>query len=329
MIEFMKPAVEIEEINDNLSRFIVEPLERGYGETLGNTLRRVMLNSLTGARATAIAIDDVQHEFTTAMGVVEDITDVVLNVKGLVFKPTYEEDSASDFDQMLNGDEYDAIATISVDGPATVTGKDIKVPAQFELINKDHVIANVAEGGTLNMEIRIGVGRGRVQADLNKREEDPIGYIAVDSNFTPVTRCTLKKENTRVGQHTDYDKLTLEVETDGSITPTEAVNRAAFIVNQHMNAFLELIKENGEKKDATIFGPEIQKENIELNKTIDDLDLTVRSYNCLKNAKIMNIRQLVEFSEHDLLNIRNFGSKSIDEVKAKLASMNLSLRQDI
>lgn len=328
MIEFMKPAVEIEEINDCLSRFVVEPLERGYGDTLGNTLRRVMLNSLTGARATAISIDDVQHEFSTAMGVVEDITDVVLNIKGLVFKINSEE-GTPEFNQLVAQEQFQTIASIEVEGPATVTGNDIKIPAQFDLVNKDHVIAHVAEGGALNMDIRIGVGRGRVQADQNKRDEDPIGCIAVDSNFSPVKRCAMKKENTRVGQHTDYDRLTLEVETDGSITPTEAVNRAAFIVNQHMNAFLELIKENEAKKEATIFGPEIQEENIELNKTIDDLDLTVRSYNCLKNAKIMNIRQLVEFSEHDLLNIRNFGSKSIDEVKAKLASMNLSLRQDI
>lgn len=325
MTDFIRPNLETVEINDNLTRFVVAPLERGYGETLGNTLRRVLLNSLTGARATAIRIDGVEHEFTTAEGVIEDVTDIVLNVKGLVFKSVSDEN----FDSILDLDEHTAVAHVEKEGPCTVTGADLEIPAGFELVNKDHVIANIAEGANLEMEIRIGVGRGRVVADQNKRENDPIGIIAIDSNFSPVKRCTMKKENTRVGQHTDFDSLTLEIETDGSITPTEAANRAAYIVNQHMDAFLSLIDRDEKEKDDTIFAPEAEKENIELEKRVDDLDLSVRSYNCLKRADINTVRELVNFSERDLLNIRNFGSKSIDEVKAKLISMGLSLRQDL
>ncbi|MDO5329150.1 MAG: DNA-directed RNA polymerase subunit alpha [Coriobacteriia bacterium] len=332
MTEFIRPNLETVEINDNLTRFIVAPLERGYGETLGNTLRRVLLNSLTGARATAIKIEGVDHEFTTADGVIEDIADIVLNVKGLVFRPTNNPESGDDnvdYDTILNLDNYSALAHLDKTGPCTVTGADLEVPAEFELINKDHHIATISEGGSLNMDLRIGVGRGRVVADQNKREDDPIGIIAIDSNFSPVKRCTMKKENTRVGQHTDFDSLTLEIETDGSITPAEAANRAAYIVNQHMDAFLDLIERDEKEKDETIFAPEAEKENIELEKRVDDLDLSVRSYNCLKRADINTVRELVGFSERDLLNIRNFGSKSIDEVKAKLVSMGLSLRQDL
>ena len=337
MTEFMRPSIEIEEINDNLSRFIVEPLERGYGETLGNTMRRVLLNSLTGARVTAIKIDGVDHEFATAPSVIEDVADIVLNIKGLVFKSlnnSFISNSDEDgFERIFNSDNFSVNATIDASAPAdspyVITGADVNVPPEFEIVNKDHVIATLADGGALNMEMRIGVGRGRVVANDNKREEDPIGVIAIDSNFTPVKRCTMKKDNTRVGQRTDFDRLTLEVETDGSITPVDAVNRAALIVDQYMQKFLELIKEDEEKKKATIFAPEAEKENIELEKRVEDLDLSVRSYNCLKRAEINTVRSLVEYSEKDLLNIRNFGSKSIDEVKAKLISMGLNLKQEI
>lgn len=339
MTEFMRPTVEIEEIKDNLSRFIVEPLERGYGETLGNTMRRVLLNSLTGARVTAIKIEGVDHEFTTAPGVIEDVTDIVLNIKGLVFKPLEsvfnkgEDNDEDDLARILNSDDFMATATIEASAPAdsqyTVTGADVNVPPEFEIVNKDHVIANIAMGSSLNMELRLGIGRGRVVADENKREDDPIGVIAIDSNFSPVRRCTMKKDDTRVGQRTDFDRLTLEVETDGSITPVEAANRAAMIINQHMEKFLELVELSEEEKKATIFAPEAEKENIELEKRVEDLDLSVRSYNCLKRADIHTVRKLVEYSEKDLMNLRNFGTKSIDEVKAKLISMGLNLRQEI
>ena len=316
MAEFMRPTVTTEEVNDTVARFIVEPLERGFGYTLGNCMRRVLLSSLDGAKATAIQIEGVQHEFTTAEGVIEDVTDIVLNVKGLVFSA-------------LSEDYTEATATISVEGPCTVTGADVKVPAEFTLINPEHVICTVADGGTLNMSIRIGVGRGYVSAERNKRTEDPIGIIHVDSLFSPVRRCTLSVSDTRVGQRTDFDKLVLEVETDGSIAPNEAVCRASNIIDQYMGAFLSLadIVDEEEGEIPSIFAPEGQEANAELDKQIEDLDLSVRSYNCLKRAGIHSVRQLVEFSENDLLNIRNFGAKSIEEVKDKLISMDLNLKQ--
>ena len=294
----------------------MEPLERGYGYTLGNCMRRVLLSSLDGAKATAIQIEGVQHEFTTAEGVVEDITDIVLNVKGLVFSA-------------LNDSITEATAHVSAEGPCIVTGADLEVPTEFTLINPEHVIATVADGGQLDMTIRIGVGRGYVSAERNKRTEDPIGVIHVDSLFSPVRRCTLNVTDTRVGQRTDYDKLVLEVETDGSIAPTEAVTRAANIINQYMGAFLGLAESDNADEEAeapSIFAPEGQESNAELDKQIEDLDLSVRSYNCLKRAGIHSVRQLVEYSENDLLNIRNFGAKSIEEVKDKLISMDLNLK---
>ncbi len=316
MTEFMRPTVTTEEVNDTVARYIVEPLERGYGYTLGNCMRRVLLSSLDGAKATAIQIEGVQHEFTTAEGVVEDITDIVLNVKGLVFSA-------------LNDSITEATAHVSAEGPCIVTGADLEVPTEFTLINPEHVIATVADGGQLDMTIRIGVGRGYVSAERNKRTEDPIGVIHVDSLFSPVRRCTLNVTDTRVGQRTDYDKLVLEVETDGSIAPTEAVCRAANIINQYMGAFLGLAESDNADEEAeapSIFAPEGQESNAELDKQIEDLDLSVRSYNCLKRAGIHSVRQLVEYSENDLLNIRNFGAKSIEEVKDKLISMDLNLK---
>ena len=315
MSEFIRPQVQVEEINETSARVSVEPLERGYGYTLGNCMRRVLLSSLDGAKATAIQIEGVQHEFTTAEGVIEDIADIVLNVKGLVFSQVSDE-----------ADE--ATAHVFAEGPCTVTGADLEVPGQFNLVNPDHVIATVADGGQLDMTIRIGVGRGYVSAERNKRTEDPIGIIHVDSLFSPVRRCTMNVTDTRVGQRTDYDKLVLEVETDGSLAPTEAVCRAANIINQYMGAFLALAStgEEEEGEAPSIFAPEGQESNAELDKQIEDLDLSVRSYNCLKRAGIHSVRQLVEFSENDLLNIRNFGAKSIEEVKDKLISMDLNLK---
>ena len=314
MTEFMRPTITTEEVNETVARFILEPLERGYGSTLGNSMRRVLLSSLDGAKATAIKVEGVQHEFSTADGVIEDVTDIVLNVKGLVF-------------QALTDDITGATAHVSAEGPCVVTGADLEVPTEFTLINPDHVIATVADGGQLDMDIRIGVGRGYVSADANKRSEDVIGVIPVDSLFSPVRRCTLNVEDTRVGQRTDYDKLILEVETDGSMTPTDAVVRAANIINQYMGAFLSLSEdENDETEVASIFANVDQESNADLDKQIEDLDLSVRSYNCLKRAGIHSVRQLVEFRESDLLNIKNFGAKSIEEVKDKLTSMGLNLK---
>ncbi|MCC6098258.1 MAG: DNA-directed RNA polymerase subunit alpha [Olsenella sp.] len=312
MAEFIRPQVTVEEVSENVARIFAEPLERGYGDTLGNSLRRVLLSSLEGAAVEAIQIDGVQHEFTTVPGVYEDVVDIVLNVKGLVFR------------SMGTGDE--ATASISIDGPCTVTGGDFKVPAEFELINKDQVICTLGDGAHLSMQMRIGTGRGYVSGDDNEREGDPIGLIHVDSLYSPVKRCAKAVEPCRVGQHTNYDRLVLEVETDGSISPRDAVVEAANIVNQHMSAFMGLADEEEPAEDVSIFANGEEEENTELDKQIEDLDLSVRSYNCLKRAGIHSVRQLVEFSENDLLNIRNFGVKSIEEVKDKLETMGLSLK---
>ena len=312
MSEFIRPQVSVEEVNENLARVTAEPLERGYGETLGNSLRRVLLSSLGGAAVEAIQIDGVQHEFTTIPGVYEDVTDIVLNVKGLVLR------------SMGTGDE--ATASINVEGPCTVTGGDFKIPAEFELINPQHHICTLGDGAHLSMQMRIGTGRGYVSGDDNEREDDPIGIIHVDSLYSPVRRCAKVVEPCRVGQHTDYDRLILEVETDGSVSPREAVVEAANIINQHMSAFMTLAEEEEIDEEPSIFATGVEEDNTELDKQIEDLDLSVRSYNCLKRAGIHSVRQLVEFSENDLLNIRNFGVKSIEEVKDKLEAMGLGLK---
>lgn len=312
MSEFIRPQVSVEEISDTLARVSAEPLERGYGDTLGNSLRRVLLSSLEGAAVQAIQIDGVQHEFTTVPGVYEDVTDIVLNVKNVVFR------------DMGTGDE--AVATINIDGPANVTAGDFAIPAEFELVNPEAPICTLGEGAHLSMQMRIGTGRGYVSGDENEREGDPIGLIHVDSLYSPVKRCAKTVEPCRVGQHTDYDRLVLEVETNGAESPRDAVVDAANIINQHMLAFMSLNVEEEPADEPSIFAAGTEEDNSELDKQIEDLDLSVRSYNCLKRAGIHSVRQLVEFSENDLLNIRNFGVKSIEEVKDKLEAMGLGLK---
>lgn len=311
MTEFMRPQVTVEQVGEGVARYIVEPLERGFGYTLGNCMRRVLLSSLQGAAATSIRVEGVQHEFTSIDGVREDVTDIVLNIKHLVFRET--EIGAAD-----------AVATLSATGPAVVTGADLKVPAEFELVNGDQVIANLNKGAKLEMSIRIGTGRGYMTADRNKRPDDPIGIITIDSLFSPVNRCTYVVENTRVGQRTDYDKLTLEVETNGAIEPDDAVARAGRIINEHMMVFAEQaltpLSEDG------IFAPPTDEADSVLDTSIEELDLSVRSYNCLKRQGVNTVGQLTECSENDLLNIRNFGAKSIEEVKDKLQGIGLSLK---
>jgi DNA-directed RNA polymerase subunit alpha len=305
----MRPTVSVVPIDERTARYVVEPLERGFGYTLGNCMRRVLLSSLQGAAATSIRIEGVQHEFTAISGVREDVTDVVLNVKQLVFRE--------------NGGGGDAVATLSVSGPATVTGADLAVPSEFELVNPDAVIATLDKGAKLEMSIRIETGRGYVSADRNKRIDDPLGVITVDSLFSPVSRCTYLVENTRVGQRTDYDKLTVELETNGSIDPADAVARASKIINDHMSLF--------EAQAATdlvgdTFADLPEEGETVLETPIEDLDLTVRSFNCLKRQGVNTIGQLTECTEADLLNIRNFGAKSIEEVKDKLQQMGLGLK---
>ena len=306
--------MSVEEISDNLARVSAEPLERGYGDTLGNSLRRVLLSSLEGAAVEAIQIDGVQHEFTTVPGVYEDVTDIVLNVKGLVFR------------SMGTGDE--ATASINVDGPMTVTGGDFDVPAEFTLVNPDHVICTLGADAHLSMKMRIGIGRGYVSGDDNERESDPIGIIHVDSLYSPVRRCAKSVEPCRVGRHTDYDRLLLEVETNGSISPRDAIVEAANIINQHMTAFMGLADVDEPQEDESIFATGAEEDNAELDKQIEDLDLSVRSYNCLKRAGINTVEDLINKSEDDMMKVRNLGRKSLEEVVYKLNSLGFSLRKD-
>ena len=312
MTEFMRPQVTVDTIDDRVARYVVEPLERGFGYTLGNCMRRVLLSSLQGAAATSIRIEGIQHEFASIDGVREDVTDIVLNVKGLVFRDA-------------GVGAGDAVATLSVTGPAIVTGADLKVPSEFELVNPEHVIATLNDGAKLDMSIRVGLGRGYVSADRNKRVEDPIGVITIDSLFSPVSRCTYVVENTRVGQRTDYDKLTLEVETNGAIDPSDAVARAGRVIDEHMMLFVE--QASTQMSDEGIFAAPTDEGESVLDTPIEELDLSVRSYNCLKRQGVNTIGQLTECSEQDLLNIRNFGAKSIEEVKDKLQQMGLGLKQ--
>jgi len=308
MTEFMRPSVSVVPIDTRTARYVVEPLERGFGYTLGNCMRRVLLSSLQGAAATSIRIEGVHHEFTAIKGVREDVTDVVLNVKQLVFR--------------ANGTGDDAVATLSVTGPKTVTGADLAIPSEFELVNPEAVIATLDKGAKLEMSMRIEVGRGYVSADRNKRSDDPLGVITVDSLFSPVVRCTYLVENTRVGQRTDYDKLTVELETNGAVDPADAVARSAKIINDHMMLFED-------QSDAELDVTFVDKPDLgtgPLDTPIEDLDLTVRSFNCLKRQGVNTIGQLAECTEADLLNIRNFGAKSIEEVKDKLQQMALGLK---
>jgi DNA-directed RNA polymerase subunit alpha len=309
--EFMRPQVSVDAIDERTARYVVEPLERGFGYTLGNCMRRVLLSSLQGAAATSIRIEGVQHEFSAIEGVREDVTDMVLNVKELVFRD--------------NGTGDEAIATLSASRGGAVTGADLKVPSDFELVNPEQVIATLNKGAKLELSMRIGTGRGYVSADRNKRADDPLGVITIDSLFSPVTRCTYLVENTRVGQRTDYDKLVLEVETNGAMDPSDAVAVAAKIIDEHMMLFAEqavtALPEDG------IFTAALDEGESVLDTPIEELDLSVRSYNCLKRQGVNTIGQLTECSENDLLNIRNFGAKSIEEVKDKLQQMGLSLKQ--
>ena len=311
MTEFMKPQVTVDKVDDRVARYTVEPLERGYGYTLGNTMRRVLLSSLEGVAATSIRIEGVQHEFTSIDGVREDVTDIVLNVKGLVFR-----------DAGVGG--VDGVATLNVSGPAVVTGADLKVPSEFELVNPDHVIANLNAGAKLEMSMRLGKGAGYVSADRNKRVEDPIGVINVDSLFSPVVRCTYVVENTRVGQRTDYDKLVLEVETNGAIDARDAVATSARIIDEHMLLFVQQATDAFDD-EAAVFTAETGVSDAILDTPVEALDLSVRSYNCLKRHGVNTIGQLTACTEQDLLNIRNFGAKSIEEVKDKLQGMGLGL----
>ncbi|HCH00033.1 MAG: DNA-directed RNA polymerase subunit alpha [Candidatus Aquicultor primus] len=308
MLDIRKPSISAEEARENAARFAVEPLERGFGYTLGNSLRRVLLSSLPGAAITSVKIEGVAHEFGTIKGVKEDVSDIILNLKETVLR--------------LHGDEP-ATLRINAKGPKEVTAADIEYPADVEVINPDLYIATLNDDGKLEVEMVVEHGRGYVSAERNKRASDAIGVLPIDSIFSPTKRVTYAVENARVGQRTDYDKLILEVETNGSISPFEAVSVAARIVNDHMNLFME---QAIEFSAAPIFVADVNERDRTLDSPIEDLELSVRSYNCLKREGVNTVQGLVEQSEADLVKIRNFGAKSIEEVKEKLKDLGLALQ---
>jgi len=311
MIEIEKPRIETEELatDGSYGRFVVEPLERGYGTTLGNSLRRVLLSSLPGVAATSVKFDGVVHEFTTIEGVKEDVTEIILNLKGLTAK--------------IHGDGPKTL-TISAEGPCEVTAANIFADSEVEILEPDMHIATLSEGGRLFMEITIDKGRGYVPADRNK--QDVIGIIPIDSIYTPVHKVNYTVDNTRVGQITDYDRLTLEVWTNGVITAEEAVSLAAKIISEHLNLFINLSAE-GLGADIMVESRESGEEKV-LEMTIEELDLSVRSFNCLKRAGINTVKDLIGKSEDDMMKVRNLGKKSLDEVINKLHSFGLDLRSE-
>ncbi|MDD2573021.1 MAG: DNA-directed RNA polymerase subunit alpha [Bacillota bacterium] len=312
MIEIEKPKVEmVETSSDNTyGKFVVEPLERGYGITLGNSLRRILLSSLPGAAVTSVKIDGVLHEFSTIPGVKEDVTEIVLNLKSLSVK--------------LDGDEP-RLVRVEAEGAREIKAGDIIHGPDVEILNPEMHIATLGDGAKLYMEITLEKGRGYVSAEKNKEQGQPIGIIPVDSIFTPVSRTNFRVDNTRVGQVTDFDKLTLEVWTDGSIAPDEAVSLGAKILNEHLNLFITL---TDQIRDVEIMveKEEDKKEKV-LEMTIEELDLSVRSYNCLKRAGINTVEELTQKTEEDMMKVRNLGKKSLEEVQGKLSELNLSLRK--
>ena len=308
MIEFEKPRIECLKLdNDNMyAKFVCEPLERGYGITLGNSLRRILLSSLPGAAITSIKVDGVQHEFTTIPGIVEDVVEIILNLKNVRLKIH---------------DNEEKNLRIDVDGEGEVTAGDIVGDANVEILNPDLHICTIAEGGKLHMELTANRGRGYNPSSKNKNANQPIGVIAIDSIYTPVKKVNFYVENTRVGQITDYDKLTIELWTDGSLAPDEALSLAAKVMNEHLALFIDL-SEATKNTEIMVEKEESKKEKV-LETTIEELDLSVRSYNCLKRAGIINVEDLTNKTEEDMMKVRNLGRKSLEEVTNKLHSLGL------
>ena len=311
MIEIEKPTIECiySDTDKNYGKFIVEPLERGYGTTLGNGLRRILLSSLPGAAVTSIKIDGILHEFSTVPGVKEDVTAIILNLKKLSVR--------------LNGDTPKR-AIINAVGPKEVTAADIISDGDVEIFNPELHIATLDENATLVMEINLANGRGYTPADQNKTESTPIAVIPVDSIYTPARKVNFTVQNTRVGQITDYDRLILEIWTDGSISPEESVSIGAKIMQEHLKLFIDLT-DSMDSVEIMVEKEEDQKEKA-LEMTIEELELSVRSFNCLKRANINTVEELTHKSEDDMMKVRNLGKKSLDEVKHKLEELGLSLR---
>jgi len=315
MIEIEKPNIATVNLSDDGKRgtFVVEPLERGYGTTLGNSLRRVLLSSLPGVAVTSIKIDGVLHEISTIPGVKEDVTEIVLNVKGITAK--------------LHADGPKTVV-LDITGPATVSAGDIKQDADLEILNPEHHIATVSENTRFYMELTFNHGRGYVSQEKNKQAGQPaIGVIYTDSIYTPVYNVSYNVENTRVGSNTDYDKLTLEVLTNGTISAKEAISLAAKILNEHLNLFVNLSDE-AKNAEVMVEREETKKEKV-LEMTIEELDMSVRSFNCLKRAGIDTVEDLTNKTEEDMIKVRNLGKKSLEEVIQKLHSLGLDLKKEI
>jgi DNA-directed RNA polymerase subunit alpha len=314
MFDFEKPSIEIAELSEDKSygRFVVEPLERGYGTTLGNSLRRIMLSSLPGAAVSQVKIDGVLHEFSPIPGVKEDVTEIIMNLKNLAIR------NSSDSDEPKT-------AYIECEGECVVTAADIQADPDIEILNKDQVIATLSGGPDcrLYMELTITKGRGYVSAERNKNADLPIGIIAIDSIYTPVERVNMAVQNTRVGQVTDYDKLTLDVYTNGTLAPDEAVSLAAKVLSEHLNLFIDL-SDNAKTAEIMVDKQDDEKGKV-LEMNIDELELSVRSYNCLKRAGINTVEELTNRTAEDMMKVRNLGRKSLEEVLAKLKELGLEL----
>ena len=316
MVVFNKPKIEIADISEDkkYGKFVVEPLERGYGTTLGNSLRRIMLSSLPGTAVSQVKIDGVLHEFSSIPGVKEDVTEIIMTIKSLSIKNNSDSEEAK-------------VAYIDFEGEGVVTAGDIQCDPDIEILNPDLVIAHLNGGADskLYMELTITKGRGYVSADKNKNDELPIGVIAVDSIYTPVERVNLTVQNTRVGQVTDYDKLTLDVYTNGTLAPDEAVSLAAKVLSEHLSLFIDL-SENAKQAEIMVETESDEKEKV-LEMNIDELELSVRSYNCLKRAGINTVEELCNRTSEDMMKVRNLGRKSLEEVLAKLKELGLELNQ--
>ena len=315
MLEFEKPRIDVMDISEDgtYGKFVVEPLERGYGTTLGNSLRRIMLSSLPGAAISSIKIDGVVHEFCDVPGVKEDVSEIILNLTNVAIKANTESNEPK-------------TAFIEYEGEGVVRARDIKMDQDYEVINPDQVIATLSGGpeSKMYMELTISRGRGYVGADKNKNDNQPIGVIAIDSLYTPVERVNFTVENTRVGQITDYDKLTMEIWTNGTIKPDEAVSLAAKVLNDHLALFIDL-SDSAKNAEIMVEKEEDQKEKV-LEMTIEEMDLSVRSYNCLKRAGINTVEDLTNKTEDEMMKVRNLGRKSLDEVLGKLHEVGLSLK---
>lgn len=309
MIEFEKPNITKIDENKDYGKFVIEPLERGYGTTLGNSLRRVLLASLPGAAVTSINIDGVLHEFDTVPGVREDVMQIILNIKGIAVK-SYVED--------------EKIIELDVEGPAEVTAGDILTDSDIEIVNPDHYLFTIGEGSSLKATMTVNSGRGYVPADENKKDNAPVGTLAVDSIYTPVTKVNYQVEPARVGSNDGFDKLTLEILTNGTIIPEDALGLSARILTEHLDLFTnltEIAKSTEVMKEANT-----ESDDRILDRTIEELDLSVRSYNCLKRAGINTVHDLTEKSEAEMMKVRNLGRKSLEEVKLKLIDLGLGLK---